>query len=71
MRDNSPYIGMTGTYPSQRVKEHNQSMNTYSKAHKPFEVAWYCAFQDKTKVLKFEKYLKHGSGHAFTRKRLL
>lgn len=62
---------MTATHPSQRVKEHNQSTNTYSKAHKPFEVVWYCAFKDKANALKFEKYLKHGSGHAFMKKRLI
>jgi hypothetical protein len=30
----------------------------------------YLAFSTKTQALSFERYLKSGSGHAFSRKRL-
>jgi hypothetical protein len=31
----------------------------------PWRLATYIAFQDETRALAFEKYLKSGSGHAF------
>jgi len=36
-----------------------------------YKLIFYSAFENKVKVLDFEKYLKHGSGHAFARKRLV
>jgi putative endonuclease len=37
----------------------------------PSEVIFYCAFTDKSKAYKFEKYPKTGSGIAFRNKHLL
>ncbi len=70
IRDDSRYIGVT-TDLKQRFHDHNSGSAKYSKTKKPFKLIWYCAFLNKAKALQFEKYLKHGSGHAFTNKHLI
>jgi putative endonuclease len=69
-KDNSLYIGSTENVKN-RLKEHNRGESTYSKTKKPFSLVWFCIFPNKQKALAFEKYLKHGSGHAFTKKHLI
>ena len=68
-KDNSLYFGSTENI-KHRIKEHNGGESTYSKNKLPYKLIWFCAFPNKTKALVFEKYLKHGSGHAFTKKHL-
>ena len=70
LKDGSLYVGSTGDL-KKRVNEHNNGNAKYSKTKRPYKLIWYCAFRDKTKALIFEKYLKHGSGHAFTKKHLI
>ncbi|MFH1542484.1 MAG: GIY-YIG nuclease family protein [bacterium] len=54
-----------------RLKTHETLPCHTDKTDGPFELVWYCAFKDKFKALAFEKYLKSGSGRAFTNKRLV
>jgi putative endonuclease len=70
LKDKSLYIGSTSNLKN-RINQHNQGSNKYSKSKAPFILVWYCCFENKTKALIFEKYLKHGSGHAFLNKRLI
>ena len=70
MVDGSKYVGVT-TNLNNRVREHNSGESKYSSAKRPFEMVWYCSFKDKSKAYDFEKYLKHGSGHAFVNKHLV
>lgn len=69
-KDKSYYTGST-TDLKARLKAHNDKKVTYSSTKAPFEIAWYCAFTNKLKAIAFERYLKEGSGFAFTRKHLL
>ena len=69
-RDGSYYKGATENL-KQRFQDHNTGSTRYSSSKRPYKLVWFCAFPNKTKALKFEKYLKHGSGHAFTKKHLL
>ncbi len=69
-KDGSLYKGVTADL-KQRIKDHNSGSAKYSSTKKPYSLVWYCAFQDKTLALKFEKYLKQGSGHAFTKKHFI
>ncbi|OIO48812.1 MAG: excinuclease ABC subunit C [Parcubacteria group bacterium CG1_02_42_13] len=69
-RDGSYYKGVTENL-KQRFQDHNTGSTRYSSSKRPYKLVWFCAFPNKTKALKFEKYLKHGSGHAFTKKHLL
>ena len=69
-KDGSYYKGITENLPK-RIAEHNQGVPKYTSKKKPFKLVWYCAFYDKSKALNFEKYLKSGSGFAFSKKRLV
>jgi len=69
-KDKSFYTGFT-TDLKLRLKDHNTHGNKYSSSRAPYELSWYCAFKSKKKALDFEKYLKQGSGFAFSRKRLV
>ncbi|HEY4505984.1 MAG TPA: GIY-YIG nuclease family protein [Candidatus Paceibacterota bacterium] len=66
-KDGTHYVGVTEDL-RQRLKEHNQATHTYTARKQPFIIYWYCVFNNKMKAYKFERYLKHGSGHAFARK---
>ena len=69
-KDKSLYIGLTENI-KQRLKDHNEGSAKYSKTKRPYKLIWFCAFPNKARALEFEKYLKHGSGYAFTNKHLV
>ena len=53
-----------------RLKSHKEkTVKTTKKG--AYELIWYSAFLEKQKALDFEKYIKQGSGFAFTRKHLI
>ncbi len=68
--DGTSYVGVTIDLKN-RLREHNSGEGKYSSTKRPFEVIWYCSFKNKPKAYEFEKYLKHGSGHAFSKKHLV
>jgi len=70
LKDGSYYTGSTDDI-QKRLSEHNSGSSTYSSTKRPYQLIWYCAFQEKIKALAFEKYLKQGSGFAFARKHLV
>jgi putative endonuclease len=70
-KDKSYYVGYTFDNVQKRINQHNSHSNKYSSSKAPFELIWYCVFNDKNKALKFEKYLKQGSGFAFRNKHLI
>jgi predicted GIY-YIG superfamily endonuclease len=70
-KDGSLYKGLTENL-KKRLTEHNSGNGSvYSNKNRPYDLIWYCAFITKKKALDFEKYLKHGSGHAFTKRHLV
>ena len=64
------YVGYT-TDLEQRLENHNSGKSPHTKTWMPWEIVTYVAFKLKDNAVKFEKYLKSGSGHAFFRKRLI
>jgi putative endonuclease len=70
LKDKSYYTGLTENLES-RLKKHNSGDVEYTSTKRTFKIAWYCCFMDKEKALRFEKYLKSGSGFALARKRLV
>ena len=70
LKDKSCYIGSTSDLKN-RLEKHNNGEVKYSSGHRPFMLVWYCAFKTKTKAIIFERYLKIGSGFAFTKKHLI
>ncbi len=69
-KDLSYYTGITEDL-KKRIIEHNSGSAKYSKTKRPYKIVWYCCFLEKAKALDFEKYLKHGSGFAFSKKHLI
>jgi len=68
--DGTTYTGCTSNL-EQRLKAHEKGEVSYTKTRLPFNLITYIAFNDKTKAFQFEKYLKSGSGKAFSNKRFL
>ena len=64
------YIGITQDL-ERRLKEHNNKQSVYSSIYAPWELETYVVFRGKVLAENFETYLKHGSGNAFLRKRLI
>ncbi len=69
-KDATLYVGSTEDI-KRRLAEHNNGKSKYSNSKRPYVLKWFCAFPNKQRALMFEKYLKQGSGHAFTAKHLL
>lgn len=64
------YKGYTTKTPPVRLEHHNSGLSIYTNRDKPWKIVWYCAFEDVKKAKDFERYLKSGSGKAFSIKRL-
>ncbi len=65
------YIGITINIAN-RLKEHNECPTcSYTKSYGPWIIGSYIAVQEKILAEKLERYLKHGSGHAFLKKHLI
>ncbi len=61
------YVGMTDDL-KQRLEEHNMGRSCYTSKYKPWQLVNYIAFSSKDAAVEFEKYLKSGSGQAFSNK---
>lgn len=64
------YIGYSPNLKN-RVKKHLEGKVKSTKSDLNYMLVWYCGFINKQDALRFERYLKSGSGVAFMRKRLL
>lgn len=67
---NQIYTGLT-TDVKRRFAEHNNGHTTHTNKFKPWKLEAYFAFEAENKARNFEKYLKTGSGIAFSRKHFL
>ena len=63
------YIGYT-TDLEKRLKKHNEGGDPYTSKYKPWKLKTAIAFSEKERAMKFEKYLKTGSGRAFVKRYL-
>jgi putative endonuclease len=63
------YVGATGDLRA-RLQKHNAGDVSHSSKYSPWTIKTYIAFTDKARAFAFEKYLKSGSGRAFTKKHL-
>ncbi len=63
----------TGSTPGleRRIKEHVNGECLSTRNFRPLKLVWSCDFEDEVKALRFEKYLKSGSGQAFRNKHLI
>ncbi len=63
------YVGLT-TDLKARLAKHNEGSVPSTAQHKPWSLQTYVAFQDPRQAGRFERYLKSGSGRAFTNRHL-
>jgi predicted GIY-YIG superfamily endonuclease len=65
------YVGYTANI-MQRLKAHNEKKATgYSNRYAPWKLEVSITFPHKKSALEFERYLKSGSGYAFSKKHFL
>jgi predicted GIY-YIG superfamily endonuclease len=69
--DNPPrfYTGVSADLKA-RLEAHNAGRCSHTARHRPWAVDVIVKFADETRALKFEKYLKSGSGVEFARRHL-
>jgi len=68
-KNKSIYTGSTRDIRKRYIK-HKKGSVLATKGLRPLKLIFYCVFPTKNKALRFEKYLKSGSGQAFRNKRL-
>ena len=61
------YVGSTENL-RQPLAEHNEGKSTHTAQYRPWMLITYVAFKEKDRAIKFERYFKVGSGHAFARR---
>ncbi len=61
------YIGFTSNLKT-RLALHNSAKSVHTAKYTPWKLEFYSAFNDKEKAIAFEKYLKSGSGRAFSKR---
>jgi predicted GIY-YIG superfamily endonuclease len=63
------YTGVTADLGTP-LEAHNAGRCSHTAKHRPWTVDVIVKFADETRALKFEKYLKSGSGVEFVRRHL-
>ena len=63
------YVGLTEDL-ERRLAAHNAGQVKHTSKYKPWRIQTYIAFNDRERAAAFEKYLKSGSGRAFSKNRL-
>ena len=61
------YVGITADL-SARLRAHNAGQNPSTAFWRPWLVDVSLEFRTESMAMRFEKYLKSGSGHAFARR---
>jgi putative endonuclease len=65
--DGSIYTGCTSNLDA-RLKRHQDGLVASTKFRRPLSLIVKIVFADKYKAFNFEKYLKSGSGRAFSKR---
>ncbi len=61
------YIGITSDVQS-RLSDHNAGRCSHTASKRPWQIHVLIQFADEATALRFERYLKSGSGRAFARR---
>ena len=64
------YVGLTHN-PKERLSNHNYGCSAHTSKYMPWKMIVSLEFEDKSKAMEFEKYLKTGSGRGFMASRFL
>jgi predicted GIY-YIG superfamily endonuclease len=58
-----PYAGLTSNVPA-RLADHNAGRCPHTARYKPWQLHVVIEFADEPRAIRFERYLKSGSGRA-------
>ncbi len=61
------YTGVSHN-PAARLDRHNAGLSPHTDKHRPWKLLVSIEFTDPRCAIRFEKYLKSGSGRAFARR---
>jgi predicted GIY-YIG superfamily endonuclease len=61
------YTGLSSD-PASRLDWHNAGLSTHTRKHRPWKMLASIDFSDAGTAVRFEKYLKTGSGRAFSKR---
>jgi predicted GIY-YIG superfamily endonuclease len=61
------YVGATAD-AERRLLDHNAGKSIHTNKYKPWRLSVSIGFADRAKALRFERYLKSGSGRAFSKR---
>ena len=61
------YVGLTANL-STRLRRHNAGRCRHTARYRPWSIHVVIRFKDDRTALRFERYLKSGSGRAFARR---
>ncbi|HLF17284.1 MAG TPA: GIY-YIG nuclease family protein [Candidatus Omnitrophota bacterium] len=64
LKNGKKYVGYTSKLPLNRLREHNDGSNKYTKGHRPYELIYEEQFDSETKAKRREKFLKTGNGRS-------
>lgn len=64
---NRPYVGLTHDL-QKRLDAHNSGRCTHTARYRPWQVVVGIEFPDQDRAVRFERYLKSGSGRAFAKR---
>lgn len=61
------YVGITSDV-DERLEWHNAGPTGFTREHRPWSVVVSIEFPTEREAIRFERYLKSGSGRAFTKR---
>jgi putative endonuclease len=61
------YVGLTSDV-ARRLRDHNEGLSRHTSPHRPRRTLVAIEFDEEEPALKFERYLKSGSGREFARR---
>lgn len=69
-KNGKKYVGFTGKTVEERLKEHNNGTNQFTRQNGPFELLFAESHADKTFAMKRERFLKSGHGRSYLKRKL-
>src|SRR3989338_7517975 len=64
-KNSKKYVGFTEKHPTQRLKEHNQGSNGFTRQNRPFKLIYFEEHKEKAFALKRERFFKTGHGREY------
>lgn len=67
LKNNKIYVGSTNKEPKERVKQHNNGSNKWSKLNRPLKLVYFEKYHCEKDAIERENFYKTGIGKALKR----